>query len=112
GRKGGGGGGGGCRKGVVGLRRRGPPAIVPPLLSFTAGFIDSFTVLALFGLFVAQVTGLAVVRPRGHRARCQELRDPVSQRAGVPALHHQQRARPRRCPPGSARRSRTGRPWP
>jgi uncharacterized membrane protein YoaK (UPF0700 family) len=33
------------------------PAIVPPLLSFTAGFIDSFTVLALFGLFVAQVTG-------------------------------------------------------
>ena len=38
------------------LRRR-VPAIVPPLLSFTAGFIDSFTVLALFGLFVAQVTG-------------------------------------------------------
>ena len=39
------------------LRRLRPPAIVPPLLSFTAGFIDSFTVLALFGLFVAQVTG-------------------------------------------------------
>ena len=38
------------------LRRPRPPAIVPPLLSFTAGFIDSFTVLAL-GLFVAQVTG-------------------------------------------------------
>ena len=38
------------------LRRR-VPAIVPLLLSFTAGFIDSFTVLALFGLFVAQVTG-------------------------------------------------------
>src|SRR5262245_9504093 len=38
------------------LRRPRPPAIVPPLLSFTAGFIDSFTVLALFGLFVAQVT--------------------------------------------------------
>jgi uncharacterized membrane protein YoaK (UPF0700 family) len=38
------------------LQRR-VPAIVPPLLSFTAGFIDSFTVLALFGLFVAQVTG-------------------------------------------------------
>jgi len=33
------------------------PAMIPPLLSFTAGFIDSFTVLALFGLFVAQVTG-------------------------------------------------------
>jgi hypothetical protein len=29
------------------LRRLRPPAIVPPLLSFTAGFIDSFTVLAL-----------------------------------------------------------------
>ena len=28
------------------LRRPRPPAIVPPLLSFTAGFIDSFTVLA------------------------------------------------------------------
>ena len=42
---------------VLVLRRPRPPAIVPPLLSFTAGFIDSFTVLALFGLFVAQVTG-------------------------------------------------------
>src|SRR5213082_3254760 len=37
------------------------PAIVPPLLSFAAGFIDSFTVLALFGLFVAQVTGSFVL---------------------------------------------------
>ncbi|HET7019285.1 MAG TPA: YoaK family protein [Xanthobacteraceae bacterium] len=42
------------------LRRR-VPAIVPLLLSFTAGFIDSFTVLALFGLFVAQVTGSFVL---------------------------------------------------
>ncbi len=42
---------------VLVLRRPRPPAIVPPLLSFTAGFIDSFTFLALFGLFVAQVTG-------------------------------------------------------
>ena len=42
---------------VLVLRRARPPAIVPPLLSFTAGFIDSFTVLALFGLFVAQLTG-------------------------------------------------------
>jgi len=41
--------------------RRRFPAIVPPLLSFTAGFIDSFTVLALFGLFVAQVTGSFVL---------------------------------------------------
>src|SRR4030095_2662966 len=43
------------------LRRPRPPAIVAPLLSFTAGFIDSFTVLALFGLFVAQVTGSFVL---------------------------------------------------
>ena len=43
------------------LRRPRPPAIVPPLLSFAAGFIDSFTVLALFGLFVAQVTGSFVL---------------------------------------------------
>ena len=37
------------------------PPIIPPLLSFTAGFLDSFTVLALFGLFVAQVTGSFVL---------------------------------------------------
>src|SRR5258707_13565644 len=43
------------------LGRPRPPAVVPPLLSFTAGFIDSFTVLALFGLFVAQVTGSFVL---------------------------------------------------
>src|SRR5258708_16299267 len=43
------------------LRRARPPAIIPALLSFTAGFIDSFTVLALFGLFVAQVTGSFVL---------------------------------------------------
>jgi uncharacterized membrane protein YoaK (UPF0700 family) len=41
--------------------RRRLPAIVPPLLSFAAGFIDSFTVLTLFGLFVAQVTGSFVL---------------------------------------------------
>src|SRR5690349_25139789 len=46
---------------VLVLRRPRPPAIVPPLLSFTAGFVDSFTVLALFGLFVAQVTGSFVL---------------------------------------------------
>src|SRR5262245_65485416 len=38
-----------------------PPRIIPPLLSFTAGFIDSFTVLGLYGLFVAQVTGSFVL---------------------------------------------------
>lgn len=36
-------------------------AVVPPLLSFTAGFVDSCTVLALYGLFVAQVTGSFVL---------------------------------------------------
>lgn len=33
------------------------PRWVPALLSFVAGYIDSYTFLALFGLFVAQVTG-------------------------------------------------------
>jgi len=47
---------------LVVLRRPRPPAIVPPLLSFAAGFIDSFTVLALFGLFVAQVTDSFLAR--------------------------------------------------
>jgi uncharacterized membrane protein YoaK (UPF0700 family) len=37
-----------------------PPAI-PPLLGFAAGFIDASTVLALFGMFVAQVTGSFVL---------------------------------------------------
>jgi uncharacterized membrane protein YoaK (UPF0700 family) len=37
------------------------PAAVPPLLSFAAGFVDSYTALALFGLFVAQVTGSFVL---------------------------------------------------
>ena len=40
------------------------PAALPPLLSFAAGFIDSFTVLALFGMFVAQVTGSFVLQQR------------------------------------------------
>jgi uncharacterized membrane protein YoaK (UPF0700 family) len=42
-------------------RRVSVAIIVPPLLSFTAGFIDSCTVLVLFGLFVAQVTGSFVL---------------------------------------------------
>ncbi len=37
------------------------PYFVPPLLSFVAGFIDVITFAALFGLYVAQVTGSFVV---------------------------------------------------
>ncbi len=37
------------------------PLAVPVLLSLAAGFIDACTLLALFGLFVAQVTGSFVV---------------------------------------------------
>jgi uncharacterized membrane protein YoaK (UPF0700 family) len=37
------------------------PRMVPTLLSVVAGFVDSCTFLALFGLFVAQVTGSFVV---------------------------------------------------
>ena len=37
------------------------PRIVPALLSFTAGYVDACTFLALFGLFVAQVTGSFVI---------------------------------------------------
>jgi uncharacterized membrane protein YoaK (UPF0700 family) len=42
-------------------RPRPVPSAVPPLLSFAAGFVDSCTALALFGLFVAQVTGSFVL---------------------------------------------------
>jgi uncharacterized membrane protein YoaK (UPF0700 family) len=37
------------------------PTLVPALLSFVAGYVDSYTYLALFGLFVAQVTGSFVI---------------------------------------------------
>ena len=37
------------------------PKIVPMLLSFVAGYVDSYTYLALFGLFAAQVTGSFVI---------------------------------------------------
>ena len=33
------------------------PRLVPALLSFVAGYVDVYTFLGLFGLFVAQVTG-------------------------------------------------------
>jgi uncharacterized membrane protein YoaK (UPF0700 family) len=33
------------------------PRWVPAMLAFVAGYVDSYTFLALFGLFVAQVTG-------------------------------------------------------
>ncbi|HXW48872.1 MAG TPA: DUF1275 family protein [Xanthobacteraceae bacterium] len=37
------------------------PRALPVLLSFVAGYVDSFTYLGLFGLFVAQVTGSFVI---------------------------------------------------
>jgi uncharacterized membrane protein YoaK (UPF0700 family) len=37
------------------------PRSIPVLLSFAAGYVDSCTFLALFGLFVAQVTGSFVM---------------------------------------------------
>ena len=43
-------------------RRRPVPAGIAPLLS-SAGFVDSYTALALFGLFVAQVTGSYLAPP-------------------------------------------------
>jgi uncharacterized membrane protein YoaK (UPF0700 family) len=37
------------------------PLLVPVLLSFVAGYLDSYTYLSLFGLFAAQVTGSFVI---------------------------------------------------
>src|SRR5580700_7283029 len=37
------------------------PTAMPMLLSFVAGYVDSYTYLALFGLFAAQVTGSFVI---------------------------------------------------
>ena len=37
------------------------PLVAPMLLSFVAGYVDSYTYLALFGLFAAQVTGSFVI---------------------------------------------------
>ena len=37
------------------------PKTMPMLLSFVAGYVDSYTYLALFGLFAAQVTGSFVI---------------------------------------------------
>ena len=37
------------------------PSRVLPLLSFVAGYVDGCTYLALFGLFIAQVTGSFVL---------------------------------------------------
>src|SRR5436190_17887598 len=44
-------------------RREDPPAplTMPVLLSFVAGYLDSYTYLSLFGLFAAQVTGSFVI---------------------------------------------------
>ena len=37
------------------------PLSMPVLLSFVAGYVDSYTYLGLFGLFAAQVTGSFVI---------------------------------------------------
>ena len=37
------------------------PLAIPVLLSFVAGYLDSYTYLSLFGLFAAQVTGSFVI---------------------------------------------------
>src|SRR3974390_3921340 len=37
------------------------PLLMPVLLSLVAGYVDSYTYLALFGLFAAQVTGSFVI---------------------------------------------------
>ena len=44
-------------------RRDDPPVplLMPVLLSFVAGYLDSYTYLSLFGLFAAQVTGSFVI---------------------------------------------------
>lgn len=50
------------RRRPIWLPREAPvPPLVPALLGFVAGYVDSCTFLALFGLFVAQVTGSFVV---------------------------------------------------
>src|SRR2546428_13421416 len=91
---------------VLVLRRPRPPAIVPPLLSFTAGFIDSFTFLALFGLFVAQVTGsfvlaAAAIATNEQGALTQLLAIPVFLLAGgTPPAPARTLARPGRAPRG------------
>jgi len=46
---------------VTPVREEPLPAAMPMLLSFVAGYVDSYTYLALFGLFAAQVTGSFVI---------------------------------------------------
>ena len=46
---------------AIGQRESPLPKSKPMLLSFVAGYVDSYTYLALFGLFAAQVTGSFVI---------------------------------------------------
>src|SRR3981081_4756515 len=64
------------------------PARMPALLSFLAGYVDTGTSLALFGLFVAQVTGSFVLAgtlfvTHQHGAVIKILAIPVFFLAGV-----------------------------
>src|SRR5271154_2875045 len=45
----------------LGREEQPPPLAMPVLLSFVAGYVDSYTYLTLFGLFVAQVTSRFVI---------------------------------------------------
>lgn len=46
---------------IIHANRKASTRIVPALLSFLAGYVDSFSFIALFGLFVANVTGSFVI---------------------------------------------------
>ena len=62
------------------------PTAVPALLSFVAGYIDSCMFLALFGLFVAQVTGSFVLACSSSCTICtSELESSEFQRSFSPA---------------------------
>jgi uncharacterized membrane protein YoaK (UPF0700 family) len=42
---------------MIDIKPQPMPRLVPPLLSFVAGYVDSCTFLGLFGVYIAQMTG-------------------------------------------------------